>query len=125
MKKKFWTGRLKTILIIALVVAICAAVLVLGTLVTGSGPHSGDKAVDNRLPFELRTVAWLHADLVMLFVGLIVAMWLVLRVTDGEFGVLVAQIGRVDDVDGGADRGLGVGIVDVGGDHVVEGHRAG
>ena len=26
MKKKFWTGRLKTILIIALVVAICAAV---------------------------------------------------------------------------------------------------
>ena len=26
MKKKFWTARLKTILIIALVVAICAAV---------------------------------------------------------------------------------------------------
>ena len=26
MKKKFWTGRLKTILIVALVIAICAAV---------------------------------------------------------------------------------------------------
>ena len=26
MKKKFWTGRLKTILIVALIVAICAAV---------------------------------------------------------------------------------------------------
>ena len=26
MKKKFWTGRLKTILIVALIIAICAAV---------------------------------------------------------------------------------------------------
>jgi cytochrome c oxidase assembly protein subunit 15 len=62
---------------------VCAVVLVLGTLVTGSGPHSGDADVEHRLPFDLRTIAWLHADTVMLFVGLIVAMWLVLRVTDG------------------------------------------
>lgn len=64
-------------------VAACAAVLVLGTVVTGAGPHSGDADVDHRLPVDLRTAAWLHADLVLLFVGLIVAMWLSLRLTDG------------------------------------------
>jgi len=64
-------------------VTICAAVVVLGTVVTGAGPHSGDTDVDNRLPVDVRTAAWLHADLVLLFVGLIVAMWLALRLTDG------------------------------------------
>jgi heme a synthase len=64
-------------------VATCAAVLVLGTLVTGAGPHSGDTDVDNRLPVDVRTIAWLHADVVLLFIGLIVAMWLALRLTDG------------------------------------------
>lgn len=64
-------------------VATAAAVIVLGTLVTGAGPHSGDADVDNRLPFDVRTLAWLHADVVLLFVGLIVAMWLALRLTDG------------------------------------------
>jgi cytochrome c oxidase assembly protein subunit 15 len=63
-------------------VTTCAAVLVLGTLVTGSGPHSGDADVSHRLPFDLRTIAWLHADLVLLFVGLIVGLWLALRLTD-------------------------------------------
>jgi heme a synthase len=62
---------------------ICATVLVLGTVVTGTGPHSGDADVSHRLGFDLRTVAWLHADAVMLFVGLTVAMWLALRLTDG------------------------------------------
>ena len=64
-------------------IAVCAAVLVLGTVVTGTGPHSGDADVAHRLPFDLRTVAWLHADTVMLFVGLTVAMWLALRLIDG------------------------------------------
>ncbi len=63
-------------------VATCAAVIVLGTLVTGAGPHSGDD-VAHRLDLDVRNVAWLHADLVMLFVGLIVGMWLALRVTAG------------------------------------------
>jgi cytochrome c oxidase assembly protein subunit 15 len=64
-------------------IATCAAVLVLGTLVTGAGPHSGDTDVEDRLPFDVRTIAWLHADVVLLFIGLIVAMWLALRLTDG------------------------------------------
>jgi cytochrome c oxidase assembly protein subunit 15 len=64
-------------------VATCAAVVVLGTLVTGAGPHSGDADVDNRLPFDVRTLAWLHADVVLLFIGLLLGMWLALRLTEG------------------------------------------
>jgi cytochrome c oxidase assembly protein subunit 15 len=66
-----------------LVVAVCAvatAVLVLGTIVTGSGPHSGD-ATSRRFGFDVRTVSWLHADAVWLFVGLVFALILALRLT--------------------------------------------
>ncbi len=49
-------------------------VLVLGTLVTGTGPHAGDLAVDNRLPFDIRTITWMHADLVVLFIGLLIGL---------------------------------------------------
>jgi len=31
--------------------------------------------------FDARTVAWLHADLVMVFLGLVVATWLTARLT--------------------------------------------
>ena len=44
-------------------------VLLLGTLVTGSGPHAGD-ATANRFPFDLRTIAWLHADFVIALFGI-------------------------------------------------------
>jgi cytochrome c oxidase assembly protein subunit 15 len=53
--------------------AVGAGVLVLGTIVTGSGPHSGDALQPARTGFDPRSVAWLHADLVMLFAGLVVA----------------------------------------------------
>lgn len=61
----------------------CAVVLALGTVVTGTGPHGGDADLTERLPFDLRTVAWLHADMVLLFVGLLIGVWLALRITDG------------------------------------------
>lgn len=54
--------------------AVLVAVLALGTIVTGSGPHSGDAEEPARFGFDPRTVSWLHADAVMLFVGLVVAM---------------------------------------------------
>lgn len=63
-------------------VGVALVVLTLGTLVTGSGPHSGDADVDSRLPFDPRSISWLHADLVLLFVGLTIAMILALSVTD-------------------------------------------
>jgi heme A synthase len=54
--------------------ALAGVVLVLGTIVTGSGPHSGDADEPARLSFDPRSASWLHADSVMLFVGLVVAM---------------------------------------------------
>jgi cytochrome c oxidase assembly protein subunit 15 len=44
-------------------------VLILGTVVTGTGPHAGD-ATAQRFPFDLRTVAWLHADVVIALFGI-------------------------------------------------------
>ncbi|MEP7016653.1 MAG: COX15/CtaA family protein [Actinomycetota bacterium] len=60
--------------------ALGAFILVLGTVVTGSGPHSGDAATP-RFGFDPRTIAWLHADAVMLFAGLVVAVLLAVHLT--------------------------------------------
>jgi cytochrome c oxidase assembly protein subunit 15 len=49
-----------------------ALVIVLGTLVTGSGPHAGDRAA-RRTGFDPAAISQLHADAVMLLVGLTVA----------------------------------------------------
>lgn len=61
--------------------AVAAVVLALGTVVTGSGPHSGDADEPARFGFDPRTISWLHADAVMLFVGLVVAVWVASRIT--------------------------------------------
>jgi cytochrome c oxidase assembly protein subunit 15 len=60
---------------------VAGVVLVLGTVVTGSGPHSGDAVQPARTGFDPRSVAWLHADVVMLFVGLVVAVLLAVWLT--------------------------------------------
>jgi cytochrome c oxidase assembly protein subunit 15 len=64
--------------------AVAAVVLLLGTIVTGSGPHSGDADEPARFGFDPRTISWLHADAVMLFVGLVVAVWIASRLTSGS-----------------------------------------
>ena len=51
-------------------------VLILGTIVTGSGPHAGD-ATAPRYSFDLRTVAWLHADVVIALLGITFAFFVV------------------------------------------------
>jgi len=61
--------------------AVGAVVLVLGTVVTGSGPHSGDAETPARFGFDPRTVSWLHADSVLLFVGLLIGLTVALQVT--------------------------------------------
>jgi cytochrome c oxidase assembly protein subunit 15 len=81
--------------------AVAAVVLLLGTVVTGSGPHSGDADEPARFGLDPRTISWLHADAVMLFVGLVVAVWIASRLTGGSaapgrawavvFGVTLAQ----------------------------------
>jgi cytochrome c oxidase assembly protein subunit 15 len=60
------------------VLVVTALTLTLGTLVTGSGPHSGDPAA-GRTGLDPATVSQLHADAVMLLVGLTVALYVALR----------------------------------------------
>jgi cytochrome c oxidase assembly protein subunit 15 len=64
-------------------VAVGVVVLTIGTVVTGSGPHSGDADTPARYGFDPRVVSWLHADTVMLFVGLVVGTWIAVRLTAG------------------------------------------
>jgi cytochrome c oxidase assembly protein subunit 15 len=61
------------------IAAVLAVVLVLGTMVTGSGPHSGDAARPARFGFDPRSVSWVHADAVWLFLGLVVTLVVALR----------------------------------------------
>ena len=56
-------------------------VLLLGTMVTGSGPHAGD-ATAPRLPFDLRTMAWLHADVVIALFGITFGLFVVNGVSE-------------------------------------------
>lgn len=73
-------------------VGLAGLVLVTGTLVTGSGPHSGDDAAD-RLPFAVVTVARIHSLSVWVFLAAVI---LVLRqVSRGEADPEVMGRGRV------------------------------
>ncbi|AGL15683.1 heme A synthase [Actinoplanes sp. N902-109] len=55
-----------------------AAVIVVGVIVTGSGPHSGDAGA-KRNGLDPATISQFHADLVFLLIGLSVALWFALR----------------------------------------------
>lgn len=61
---------------------LTAAVLAVGTVVTGSGPHSGDPAA-GRTGFAPAAVSQLHADLVFLLVGATLGLWAALRASGG------------------------------------------
>jgi heme a synthase len=56
-----------------LVWAVTYAVFCVGTVVTGSGPHAGDASA-RRIGIKPVSISQLHADLVMLLVGLAVAL---------------------------------------------------
>ncbi len=62
----------------ALLVAASFAVVVVGTVVTGSGPHAGD-ANAKRNGLDPQSIAQVHADLVFLLVGVAVATWFAFR----------------------------------------------
>lgn len=65
-----------------LLIGVVGIVVVLGVITTGSGPHSGDAQSEHRFSFDPRTVAWLHADAVLFFLGLLIALLLALRLTE-------------------------------------------
>lgn len=60
--------------IMSLIAAICmSGVLITGTMVTGSGPHSGDKGVgmSGRLEVDTMVMTYIHASLLYLFLALV------------------------------------------------------
>ncbi len=61
----------------ALIGVTLAAVLVAGTLVTGAGPHAGDKSVTRvvpRLQVEITTLVHLHGTLLIAYLALLVGL---------------------------------------------------
>ncbi|MCB0916082.1 MAG: heme A synthase [Actinobacteria bacterium] len=82
-------------------VAVGFVVLVMGTMVTGAGPHSGDAETPARLGIDPAQMSWLHADVVLLFIGLTVGLLVALTVTKAPvkairatwilFGIAMAQ----------------------------------
>ncbi|MCW2137384.1 COX15/CtaA family protein [Actinoplanes cyaneus] len=54
------------------------SVVAVGVIVTGSGPHSGDRGA-KRNGLDPAAISQVHADLVFLLVGLSVALWFALR----------------------------------------------
>ena len=61
-----------------IVTSLTFIVLILGVVVTGTGPHAGDADV-KRFPFDERTVSWLHADAVIALIGLTLALYFVVK----------------------------------------------
>ena len=59
-------------------VGITSVVVVLGVLVTGSGPHSGDAETEARFSFDPQTISWMHADAVFLFLGMLSGLFIAL-----------------------------------------------
>lgn len=72
---------------VRLLVVVVAAVEVAGTLVTATGPHAGDPHT-RRLGWDPEKVTQLHADLVFLYVGLVIALILGMRATRAPAAVL-------------------------------------
>jgi cytochrome c oxidase assembly protein subunit 15 len=64
--------------LVRLLVVASAAVVIVGVMVTGSGPHAGDEDA-KRNGLDPQNIAQVHADLVFLLLGLAVATWLALR----------------------------------------------
>ena len=80
--------------------ALTGLILVVGMVVTASGPHAGDERT-HRLGLDPQSMSWLHADVVLLSVGLLVGVLVALRATgapastrDAASLLLVAFLGQ-------------------------------
>ena len=66
------------VLLVRVVFSLTLLIIIVGTVVTGTGPHAGDQAAP-RFNFDIREVTWLHADLVIALCGAIFALYLLLK----------------------------------------------
>jgi len=72
--------------------AISFLVLVLGTLVTGSGPHAGDDSAE-RFGFDIQNITVLHTDAVIFLMGLTIAYLVLPQVTMATKRAIVIFLG--------------------------------
>lgn len=56
--------------------------ILVGTVVTGAGPHAGDSSEVERMPLDWETVSKVHAVLAWIVVSLTFALWFVLKAVD-------------------------------------------
>ena len=86
-----------------------AAVLVTGTLVTGAGPHAGDKSITQpvpRLQVEITTLVHMHSSLLVAYLSMLVALGFALLAVRAPRPVML----RLGVVVGGLPQGV-VGTV--------------
>jgi cytochrome c oxidase assembly protein subunit 15 len=69
-------------------VAAAVLLILVGTVVTGAGPHAGDSSEVERMPVDWETVSKLHAVLAWIVVTLTFALWFVLKAVDAPRGPL-------------------------------------
>ena len=70
-----------TFLLSRILLGLTLAVITLGTIVTGSGPHAGDIKA-HRFGIDPRTISWIHADAVTALICLSFALFLLIRVSE-------------------------------------------
>jgi heme a synthase len=98
--------------LVATSTAVLAAVLVAGSFVTAAGPHAGD-AKTPRLQVSVESVAQVHAELLVGYLGLLVGLGFALRAVAAparvqrRYGVLVAVV-AAQGLLGGIQYALGV-----------------
>jgi cytochrome c oxidase assembly protein subunit 15 len=98
--------------LVATSTAVLAAVLVAGSFVTAAGPHAGD-AQTPRLQVGIETVAQVHAELLVGYVGLLVGLGFALRAVAAparvlrRYAVLLAVV-AAQGLLGGIQYALGV-----------------
>ena len=64
-------------------ILLTIAVLFMGTIVTGSGPHAGDSTAE-RFNLDSKMMAWIHADLVIALLGVSVALVIAIKLGESE-----------------------------------------
>ncbi|MFH8803008.1 heme A synthase [Streptomyces sp. NPDC017936] len=69
-------------------VAVSVLLILVGTVVTGAGPHAGDSSEVERMPLDWETVTKAHAVLAWIVVSLTFALWFVLKAVDAPKGPL-------------------------------------
>lgn len=87
--------------------ALTSSVLIAGTIVTGSGPHAGD-SVAERFNLESRTMAWIHADLVIALLGVSIALIIAIRLgLTGQAREILARRAQIFLIVALAQGGIG------------------